>query len=94
MELVDLSLIKPMLMRSLENPEAIKVFINEVVFMEIFGIAIGIIIVTLVIHYIYSLVYSLIKSRKNDKKDTNTINNTPNPFSFNNIFCEKIKNNL
>ena len=28
MELIDLSLIKPMLMRSLENPEAIKLFIN------------------------------------------------------------------
>ena len=94
MELVDLSLIKPMLMRSLENPEAIKLFINEILLGKIFGMAICTILLILIIHYVYSLIYSLIKNRRNEGKSTKKTNNTPNYLSFNKIFYEKIKNNL
>lgn len=92
MELVDLSLIKPMLMRSLENPEAIKTFTYGL--RKIFGMAICFILLILVIHYFYSLIYVLIKNRKFGQKNVKITKYTTNHSSFNKIFCEKIKDSL
>lgn len=92
MELVDLSLIKPMLVRSLEDPEAIRLFTYGL--WKIFGIAICFILLILVIHYFYSLICILIKNRKFGQKNVKITKNTTNHSSFNKIFCEKIKYNL
>jgi hypothetical protein len=53
MELIDLSLIKPMLIRSLENPEAIKNFINGVIFWWFIGIPICIITTIIILSIIF-----------------------------------------
>ena len=53
MELLDLSLIKPMLIRSLENPEAIKNFINGVIFWWFIGIPICIITTIIILSIIF-----------------------------------------
>ena len=53
MELIELSLIKPMLLRSLENPEAIKNFINGVIFWWFIGIPICIITTIIILSIIF-----------------------------------------
>lgn len=90
MELIDLSLIKPMLMRSLENPEAIKEFMN-ILLWKFIGSAIVIVMLTLVIHYIYSLIYSSIKSHKKEKEKEKK---DSNPSDFKELLWKKVKSNL
>ena len=90
MMLADLSLIKPMLMRSLSNPEAIKEFMN-ILLGKFIGFAIVTIILIIVFHYIYSLIYSSIKTHKNgkEKKEKDSISS-----DFKELLCKKVKNNI
>ena len=89
--LADLSLIKPMLIRSLSNPEAIKLFINYIILGKILATTIWIVIFILTVHYIYSLIYCLIKNRKNEKMNEKQ---DRNPSYFKELLLEKVKNNL
>lgn len=77
MELIDLSPIKPMLMRSLENPEAIKVFINynlwllgsfELLLLNVF-------IICSLLYISYLLLKSKIWKNKSKKERKNIIKN-------------------
>jgi hypothetical protein len=88
--LADLSLIKPMLMRSLSNPEAIKEFMN-ILLGKFIGFAIVTIILIIVFHYIYSLIYSSIKTHKNgkEKREKDSISS-----DFKELLCKKVKNNI
>jgi hypothetical protein len=73
MESIDLSLIKPMLMRSLENPEAIKVFVNNIILWWFMGTPIVIIMTTIIVSFLYKTIHDTIKwwndKNKEDKKE-------------------------
>ena len=68
MELVDLSLIKPMLMRSLENPEAIRAFINNTIFWWFMGTPVAIIMTTIIISFLYKTIRDTIKGWNDENK--------------------------
>jgi len=73
MELINLSLIKPMLLKSLENPEAIKLFINYNLWLlgSFEGILFSIFIILSLLYIAYLLLKSKVwetKSKKERKK--------------------------
>lgn len=88
MELTNLSLIKPMFMRSLSNPEALKFFINYLI--GIMGLIFWIVICILVVHFIYSLIYSIKKSSKKEQEKEQNLNKS----IFKETLLQKIKSNL
>lgn len=83
MELIDLSLIKPMLIRSLENPEAIKNFINDVIFWWFIGIPICIITIIIILSIIFKTFRDVTKWW--DNKEENKIKPGFWKSLFNNI---------
>lgn len=76
MELVDLSLIKPMLMRSLENPGAIKAFVN-IIFWWLMGVPTAIIITAIIISFLYKTIRDTIKEWNDENKEKNEKEKSP-----------------